>query len=70
MLVGLMAIYLLILLIDLAALIENRSKIKTLAAYCILMVIGFTISLLQIIDKAPPSPILIIEKAVKIVSGG
>jgi len=70
MLAGLLAVYLLIFLLDLKVLIEERRETKALAAYFILLSLGFVISLLQIIDKAPPSPAHIIEKAVKFVLGG
>lgn len=64
MVIGLIAIFIVVVLIDYRTLSNTNKKEKVIIIYIFLMFLGFVISLLQIIDKAPPSPAIIIEKIV------
>jgi hypothetical protein len=69
--IGTIAVFLTIILIDIGALLKTNHKIKTMIVYFSLIIVGFTISILQVIGKAPKNPSIIIEKIVKsIISGG
>lgn len=57
--------YILMLLVDFPSLFKEKGRKKIFMVYLSLVTIGFTISLLQIIDKAPPSPAIYIEKVVR-----
>lgn len=57
--------YILMLLIDFSSLYKEKKGKKIFIIYFSLIFIGFTISLLQIIDKAPPSPAIYIERIVR-----
>lgn len=63
--IGLIAFFLIIILIDLRGLLKTDQKVKTIIVYFSLIITGFIISLLQIIDKAPVSPAVIIENMIK-----
>lgn len=67
MVIGLIAIFVIIILIDIPGILKTNKKIKTMVIYFFLMAAGFVISLLLIIDKAPTSPSKIIERIVKSV---
>ena len=62
--------FIVIVLIDLRELLKTDHRIKTMLIYFFLLSVGFTISLLQIIDRAPTSPTVIIEKVVNSILGG
>ncbi|MCG8515406.1 MAG: hypothetical protein MI740_14805 [Halanaerobiales bacterium] len=62
--------FIMIVLIDLRELLKTDHRIKTMLIYFFLLSVGFTISLLQIIDRAPTSPTVIIEKVVNSILGG
>ncbi len=62
--------FIIIVLIDLRELLKTDHRIKTMLIYFFLLSVGFTISLLQIIDRAPTSPTVIIEKVVNSILGG
>jgi len=62
MVAGLIAAYIGIIIIDLPVILRcNKIKKTTIIYFCILL-IGFILSLLQVIDQAPPSPSDVIAK--------
>lgn len=68
---GLIAIFSIIVLIDLHGLLKADQKVKTIIVYSFLIITGFTISFLQLIDRMPVSPAVIIENIVKsVIPGG
>ncbi len=66
-------VYLLIVAFIVVAIIDSRTIInkklesKTLFIYSFLLVVGFTINLLVVIDKAPTSPAVLIESLIKLI---
>lgn len=67
---ALIAVYILIVLIDIPSLIPKTSGSKSkVITYCFILIIAFTISLLLLIKKAPTSPSKIIEAIVKDIMG-
>lgn len=66
----LILIYFIIILIDIKDLSKADNRIKSTTIYWILIVVGFIISLLQIIEKTPTSPAIIIGKLIKPVLKG
>ena len=70
MVIGLVVIFIVVFLIDYSSLLNTNKNKKMLITYAFLMILGFTISLLQIIDKAPPSPAIIIESIVNSIIKG
>lgn len=66
---GVITAFLFIFLLDIPILSKTNHKRKTIWVYSILMLMGFTLSILLAIDKAPTSPSIIIEKIVKTVLG-
>ena len=66
----LILVFITIVLIDLRGLLKTDHRIKTMLIYFFLLSVGFTISLLQIIDRAPTSPTVVIEKIVNSFLGG
>lgn len=65
MLILLIIIFLIIGLFELKTILKGKSR-KTYIIYFSLLLIGFTINLLLVLDKAPiNNPIKIIEKVVK-----
>jgi NADH:ubiquinone oxidoreductase subunit H len=68
---AIMALFLLLMLVDLPKIIKKTSgKLKYLIVYGFIITLGFTISLLQAIEKAPTSPAKTIEFIVKAIIGG
>lgn len=67
MVIGLIAIFIVVILIDYNVLSNTNKKERAIITYAFLMFLGFVISLLQIIDKAPPSPAIIIEQIVSTI---
>ena len=67
MIIGLIAIFGVVVLIDLPGLLKTNQRAKTMIVYFFLLAAGLTISILQILGKAPVSPAKIIEKMVKFV---
>lgn len=65
MVVGLIFAFVILVLIDLPTLLKANHRMKTIIVYTVLMITGFTISLLLVIGKKPVSPSQIIEKIVK-----
>jgi hypothetical protein len=63
--IGLIAAFCLIFLLDLPGLLKTNHRVKTLGIYIFLLAAGFVMSLLQVIEKAPPSPVVFIEKVVR-----
>jgi len=64
MLILLIIIFLIICLFELKTILKGKSR-KTYIIYFSLLLIGFTINLLLVLDKAPiNNPIKIIEKVV------
>lgn len=70
MIIGLIAIFCIIFVFDLPSLMKNNNKKKTIIVYFILLIAAFSISLLQILDKAPMSPSDFIENIVTSIKGG
>lgn len=69
MLLGLIGVYILIFLFDLPSLIKSKDKKRTIMVYALIFTMGFIISLLQILDKSPITPTIVIEKIFKTVIG-
>lgn len=67
MIIGLIAAFCIVLLIDIPGLLKTNNRIKTTIVYIFLIAAGFTISLLLVTDKAPVSPAKIIENIVKFI---
>lgn len=68
LIIGLVVGYFVVLLVDLNSLVRVKyNRRRTFIVYFGLLGLGFIISLLQIIDKAPPSPALYIESLVKLI---
>jgi len=67
MIIGLIAIFGVVVLIDLPGLLKTNQRAKTMIVYFFLLSAGLTISILQLLDKAPVSPAKVIEKMVKFV---
>jgi len=65
MVIGLIALFIVVILIDARSLMNTNKKKKSIFLYFSLISIGFTMSVLQVIDKAPPSPAVFIEKIVR-----
>jgi hypothetical protein len=64
--IGLIGLFIIITLIDMPAIIKKtEGRWKFLIIYGFIIITGFTISLLQIIKKAPISPSQIIEGIIK-----
>jgi hypothetical protein len=71
MVIGLIAVFCIVILIDMPGLLKTNHRIKGMIIYFFLLTTGFTISLLQMMDKAPISPSKIIENMIKfIIPGG
>ena len=68
MVIGLICIFIVVILVDYPSL--TKADKKTNSTYFLLLILGFTISVLQIIDKAPPSPAIIIEEIVRTIVKG
>ncbi len=66
MVIALIIVFILIIMVDISGLIKTNKRLKTMIVYFSLITMGFVISLLQVIDKKPVSPSVIIEKIVKI----
>ncbi|MBS4539332.1 hypothetical protein GOQ27_12725 [Clostridium sp. D2Q-11] len=64
MILGLIVIFLILIIIDIPYILKKKSANRILIVYSLLMIVGFTMSLLQIIDKIPKSPVVLIEKIV------
>jgi hypothetical protein len=67
MIIGLIAIFSVIGFIDLPGLLKTNQRVKTMIVYFFLLAAGLTISILQLLEKAPVSPAKIIEKMVKFI---
>jgi len=57
--------YIVMILVDFRGLVNSEKKLRTMSVYFTLVTIGFTISILQIIQKEPPSPAIFIEGIVR-----
>lgn len=67
--VGVIAGFLIIILLDIPTLLKTNQRKKTAIIYFVLISVGFTISLLLVLDKAPTSPSILIEDIIKNISG-
>lgn len=67
MIIVLIAIFGVVVLIDLPGLLKTNQRANTMIVYFFLLSAGLTISILQLLDKAPVSPAKVIEKMVKFV---
>ncbi|WP_425447973.1 hypothetical protein [Dethiothermospora halolimnae] len=65
MIIGLIVLFIIAIIIGLPYILKTNKPKRTAIVYSCLIVIGFVMSLLQIIDKMPPSPVILIEKIVK-----
>ncbi|MBS4534757.1 hypothetical protein GOQ29_03905 [Clostridium sp. D2Q-14] len=66
LIVLLIVIFFIVIAIDMPY-IKKKSSKRIFTIYFSLIVIGFIMSLLQIIDKAPESPVVLIEKIVRYI---
>lgn len=67
---GIIAAFITITLIDIPSIVKkSKHRVKYIGLYAFILVIGFTISLLQVIDKAPASPANVIESIIKGIIG-
>ncbi len=64
MLIPLIIAFVLIIIIDYYSILRSKAR-KLYIVYFLLLSIGFVINLLLIMDKAPISPAVIIERMVK-----
>ena len=68
MIIGLIAIFSVIVFIDLPGLLKKTNqRAKTMIVYFFLWAAGLTISIMQLLEKVPVSPAKIIEKMVKLI---
>lgn len=70
MILSLIVVYCIIILIDIKDLTKTDKMIKSTIIYWGLIGVGFVISLLQVIEKDPMSPTIIIEKLIKLILRG
>lgn len=61
--------FLLIVFIDYTDLLKANRKYLAFTIYGLLILSGFTVSMLLLIDKAPVSPAVIIEKLINLILG-
>lgn len=66
---GVIAAFLSIILLDIPTLLKTNKRKKTAIIYFALILVGFTISFLLVLDKAPTSPSVLIEDIIKNISG-
>lgn len=69
MIVGLIIIFGIVILIDLHDLLNSDQRLKAGLIYVVLLGSGFIISFLQLIDRAPTSPAIVIENLINILLG-
>lgn len=62
--IGVIALFLVVTLIDLPSLLKLKSKKKAIVAYLFLLSIGFGLILLKILDQDITSPAIIFEKVI------
>ncbi len=67
MIIGLIASFCVIVLIDIRNIFSVNNRRKTIFVYLCLITAAFTISLLLILDKEPISPSEIIEKIINYI---
>ncbi|HHV64123.1 MAG TPA: hypothetical protein GXX46_03485 [Peptococcaceae bacterium] len=67
----LVIIAIIMVLLDLPGLlkIEKKNKIKVLISYFLLLLTGFTLGLLLILEREPVSPTVIIERMLNLILG-
>ncbi len=65
--IGLIVVYVLIIVYDIPSILKLKRVLVHLIVYICILLSGFVISLLQIIEKPPISPSVIIENIVKSV---
>lgn len=67
---GLIAIFLIIVVIDIPYIAKKiTGKHRCFAAYGFILITGFIISILQVIERAPVSPSKVIQTIVKGIMG-
>jgi hypothetical protein len=70
MVIGLVVIFILIVIFDLKDILKKSKDIKKyILIYFVIIMLGLTLSILQIIDKPPVSPSKVIESVIKTVVG-
>ncbi len=69
MLFLLIAVFILITLLDLKELLGLNNKPVAVILYSIIMLCGLTIGILLILDRAPQSPAVLIEKIIGLLPG-
>lgn len=62
--ISIITVFCIIIGIDLNRLSKVKNVKRTMFIYFTILIVSFTISLLQAIDKAPPSPAIYIEKTI------
>lgn len=67
---GLIVIFGMMVLVDLSGLLQTNNRIKNMAIYFSLIVLGFTFSLLYVIGQSPPSPAVIMERMIRVIIPG
>ncbi|MCX7747837.1 MAG: hypothetical protein N2645_13255 [Clostridia bacterium] len=68
--IGLVAAFMVIACIDVPSLLKKQdSKVKYLTVYGFIIISGFVISLLQVMNKPPVSPAKVIESIIKGITG-
>ncbi|GAB6136907.1 hypothetical protein [Halanaerobaculum tunisiense] len=70
LLVGLIVAFFIVVLVDLPGLIKKEKRGRVMFLYFFLLFLGFMISFLQMIDKAPTNPTIITRKIVRLILGG
>lgn len=58
-------LFILLSIIELRKLLKTKCKIKHLVTFFVIMILGFIISILQLMKKAPISPSKVIEYIVR-----
>ncbi len=67
---GIIATFIIITLVDIPSIIKkSKHRVKYIGFYAFIIGIGLTISLIQVMDKAPASPTKVIESIIKGILG-
>ncbi len=67
---GLIVIFAIVVLFDLTGLMKTNNRTKSMVVYFSLIALGLTFSLLYVIDKAPSSPAVIMERIIRMAIPG
>lgn len=69
LIVGLTGLFVVAVLLDLPLLLTSKKKKKLAVVYLSILGLAYGIACLQIINKAPPSPSVMIEFIVRLIIG-